>query len=114
MRMLFNKSRGQLGLVLKKGFASENQRRFMWAAHPDVAKKWSHDIPAGGSQGPHRMPTGSRAAIKGKKPKSKKERSRILREASNLEGKGKKLKEKMEGGKTITGVTDQDHDFSES
>lgn len=115
MRILFNKSRRQLGLILKKGFASEEQRRFMWAVHPDIAHKWSHDIPAGGSKGPHRMPTGSAAAIKGKKPKSKSERARIIREAGKLKGKGKKPKEKMsEGTKTITGVTDQDHDFSES
>lgn len=23
-------------------FQSENQRKFMWAKHPDIAKKWAH------------------------------------------------------------------------
>ena len=23
-------------------FQSENQRRFMWAKHPEIAKKWAH------------------------------------------------------------------------
>lgn len=23
-------------------FKSEKQRRFMWAQHPDIAKKWAH------------------------------------------------------------------------
>ena len=24
-------------------FQSESQRRFMWAKHPTIAKKWSHE-----------------------------------------------------------------------
>lgn len=26
-------------------FRSEKQRRFLWAAHPDIAKRWAHDYP---------------------------------------------------------------------
>ena len=26
-------------------FQSEKQRRFMWAAHPDIAKRWAHEYP---------------------------------------------------------------------
>ena len=26
-------------------FKSEKQRRFLWAAHPDIAKRWAHEYP---------------------------------------------------------------------
>jgi hypothetical protein len=26
-------------------FKSEKQRRFLWAAHPDIAKKWADKYP---------------------------------------------------------------------
>lgn len=26
-------------------FQSESQRKFMWAKHPDLAKKWAHEYP---------------------------------------------------------------------
>jgi hypothetical protein len=26
-------------------FKSESQRRFLWANHPDIAKKWAHEYP---------------------------------------------------------------------
>ncbi|NDE17503.1 hypothetical protein EBZ80_21515, partial [bacterium] len=26
-------------------FRSEKQRRFLWAAHPDIAKRWAHEYP---------------------------------------------------------------------
>jgi len=28
-------------------FKSERQRRFMWAKHPEVAKRWESEYPAG-------------------------------------------------------------------
>jgi hypothetical protein len=36
-------------------FQSENQRRFMWANHPDIAEKWAHGQHST-KDGPHRMP----------------------------------------------------------
>lgn len=27
----------------KNPFASEKQRRYMWAKHPKIAKKWAHE-----------------------------------------------------------------------
>jgi hypothetical protein len=35
-------------------FKSENQRRFMWANHPDIAEKWAHGQHSAKSN--HRMP----------------------------------------------------------
>lgn len=26
-------------------FQSESQRRFLWARHPEIAKKWAHEYP---------------------------------------------------------------------
>lgn len=26
-------------------FKSEAQRRFMWAKHPDIARRWAHEYP---------------------------------------------------------------------
>lgn len=28
-------------------FASEAQRKFLWAKHPKVARKWAHEYPKG-------------------------------------------------------------------
>ena len=39
-------------------FKSEAQRRFMWLAHPEIAKKWAHGEHS--SKGPHKMPAGKR------------------------------------------------------
>jgi hypothetical protein len=47
-------------------FKSENQRRFLWANHPDIAEAWAHGKHT--SKGPHRMPT------RGSKRKSRKSR----------------------------------------
>jgi hypothetical protein len=35
-------------------FQSEAQRRYLWAKHPEIAKKWAHGEHS--SRGPHRMP----------------------------------------------------------
>ena len=35
-------------------FKSEDQRRFMWAKHPEIAKKWAHGKHS--SKGKHKMP----------------------------------------------------------
>lgn len=32
-------------------FESEAQRRFMWAKHPEIAKRWAHEYP-----GQHDLP----------------------------------------------------------
>lgn len=36
-------------------FKSENQRRYMWANHPDIAEKWAHGEHSTTSRH-HRMP----------------------------------------------------------
>jgi hypothetical protein len=36
-------------------FKSENQRRFMWAKHPEIAHKWAHGKHSK-KKPPHRMP----------------------------------------------------------
>jgi Ethanolamine utilization protein EutJ (predicted chaperonin) len=87
---LINKETGEIYL---KGFASEQQKKFMFAVHPEIGKKWAHDIHSTG--GPtHRMPTGKAAGIKGKKVKGKKAIEKIKREARKLRKKGKKPKRK--------------------
>lgn len=40
-------------------FKSENQRRFMWAQHPDIAEKWAHGEHSKKNP-PHRMPRKSK------------------------------------------------------
>jgi len=35
-------------------FRSEKQRRYLWMAHPDIAKAWAYGRHT--SKGPHRMP----------------------------------------------------------
>jgi hypothetical protein len=35
-------------------FKSENQRRFLWANHPDIAEKWAHGEHSAKKN--HRMP----------------------------------------------------------
>jgi hypothetical protein len=34
-------------------FKSEAQRRFMWAKHPEIAKKWAHEYPSQGKLAMH-------------------------------------------------------------
>lgn len=41
-------------------FRSEAQRRFMWMAHPEIAKKWAHGEHSTKGGGSHKMPSGRR------------------------------------------------------
>ena len=41
-------------------FQSESQRRFLWANHPDIAKRWAHEYPGRNSGLPaHVKPRGT-------------------------------------------------------
>lgn len=40
--------------MANNAFASEDQRRFMWSQHPEIAKKWAHDEHS--SDKDHKMP----------------------------------------------------------
>lgn len=40
-------------------FRSEQQRRFMWSQHPDIAEKWAHGEHST-KDGAHKMPRGSK------------------------------------------------------
>ena len=50
-------------------FESEKQRRFMWAQHPEIAKKWAHGEHSTSGKKGHKMPSGSveKKAMKGLK-----------------------------------------------
>jgi hypothetical protein len=49
-------------------FRSEKQRRFLWATHPEIAKRWAHE----GGGGKKRKP----ATAKRKKSSGRKRRKR--------------------------------------
>jgi hypothetical protein len=57
--MVRNVDRSHLPLLHRKKvtmpFQSEQQRRFMWAQHPDIAEKWAHGEHST-KGGNHRMP----------------------------------------------------------
>lgn len=52
-------------------FKSEKQRRFMWAEHPDIAKKWAHGEHAGKGKR-HSMPDAKASAKRHLKRQGKK------------------------------------------
>ena len=47
-------------------FASEAQRKFMWAVHPEIAEKWAHGEHAGG-KGPPKKPSKRGLGVHSKK-----------------------------------------------
>lgn len=39
-------------------FESESQRRFLWAKHPEIAKRWAHEYPGQKNLPMHKKKTG--------------------------------------------------------
>ena len=54
-------------------FKSEKQRRYLWAEHPDIAKRWAREYPESNKNLPMRVPSAPNAETsKSSKPPSKK------------------------------------------
>jgi len=54
--VLIDMATGELLVKAEQHFRSEEQRKFMWAKHPDIAEKWAHGERAGSGEGPVRKP----------------------------------------------------------
>lgn len=48
-------------------FQSEAQRRFLWAKHPDIAKRWSAEYPDSNKNLPERKKPGVLDGLRSKK-----------------------------------------------
>lgn len=58
-------------------FKSEKQRRFLWAEHPEIAKRWAHEYPESNKNLPMYADKSPTSESKEKEPESKEKRTKV-------------------------------------